>query len=95
MNTTVTTQLAGFDAQLILVSVVALVAGLYSLRVFLRQFRQSDDEPQGCAACPAAELGAGRPADSSAPASPAATNLEALARTSRTSRSSRSSSAGR
>ncbi len=80
MNTTVITQLAGFDAQLILVSVVALVAALYSLRVFLKQFRQSDDEPEGCAACPAAELGAGRPADSSAKASPAATNPESPAR---------------
>ena len=95
MNATATTQLAGFDAQLMIVALVALVAALYSLRVFLRQFRQSDDEPQGCAACPAAELGAGRPADSSAPASPAATNLESPARTSGTSRSSRSSSAGR
>jgi hypothetical protein len=40
------------DWQFIFVLIVAAVAAVYAGRVFMRQFRQSEDEAGGCASCP-------------------------------------------
>jgi hypothetical protein len=45
------------DLQQLIVTVVAALAALYAGRAMWRQFGQPDDEPRGCAACPAKELG--------------------------------------
>lgn len=43
------------DWQFIVVIVATVVAGGYTARVFLRQFRRADDDKAGCAGCPVAE----------------------------------------
>ena len=43
------------ELQWIVVGLAVAVAAVYAGRVFLRQFRHADDEPAGCANCPALE----------------------------------------
>ena len=43
------------DWQLIVVLVLVAIAGAYTVRVFILQFRRPDDEEAGCAGCPVAE----------------------------------------
>jgi len=44
-----------FDCQTIIVIGVTMAAAVYTGRSFLGQFKRSDDESEGCAACPAAQ----------------------------------------
>jgi hypothetical protein len=43
------------DLQLVAVIVLVVLAALYSVRRFLRQFVRPDDEAPACAGCPAAK----------------------------------------
>ena len=44
-----------FDWQTMIVIGVTMAAAVYTGRSFLGQFKRSDDESEGCAACPAAQ----------------------------------------
>lgn len=45
------------DWQFIVVLIAFAVAATYAGRVFLRQFKQSEDEVSGCASCPGNDPG--------------------------------------
>jgi hypothetical protein len=56
-------------AQLAIVVLIVLLAGIYVGRRFLRQFHVTEDEPDACSHCPALQIGKGPPRPPSQPLS--------------------------